>query len=68
LAFLLRGRRTTRSVVLSWTMTAATSRVIDPSAGLRAFGWSLGLLGHGVPFGGRFVGQVGRRLRGRGVR
>lgn len=40
LAFWLRWRRTTRSVVLSWTMTAATSRVMDSSAGGRALDWS----------------------------
>lgn len=49
LAFSLRWRSTTRLVALSWTMTAATSRVIESSAGLRAFGSSSVCWGMRVP-------------------
>src|SRR5262249_15709108 len=64
LAFSLRWRRTTRLVVLSWTMTAATSRVIDSRAGLRAFGWPSVWWATVFPSSGGLLGMLGERLAG----
>src|SRR5690606_9299588 len=64
LAFSLRWRRTARLAALSWTMAAATSRVIDSSAGLKAFGWSSVCWATVFPSSGGLLGMSGEGLAG----